>query len=163
RQAGREKARKAAGAIIGGLLQRWGREQPAPVFRSRKLASFTGGLVGARQYLPVMDALVSLGFVRPSRSIRYCLGIIWDEGGPEMFGGKARRFWPTASLLFLAESHSLTPATIKTDFKNAYPTTPPKVPQPVEMNALERPRRGDRLRIPIRPDDPSAKRIRDQV
>ncbi len=96
-KAGLARQQQAVGAIIGGVLRRWGREEPQPAFRSRKRDDFTGGPVGVRQYLAACDALVALGLLNRSRSIRYGLGV-WDLGGPESFLGKAARLWPTQAL-----------------------------------------------------------------
>jgi hypothetical protein len=107
RQSGLDKQRQAVAAIVGGLLRHWGRRQPHAVFRSRTPAAFTGGPVAARQYLSACDALVALGLIHQSRSIRY--GLLWDDGGPERFLGKAPRLWPTQVLLDTVGRHGPDP------------------------------------------------------
>jgi hypothetical protein len=67
RQSGLDKQRQAVGAIVGGLL----RPKPHAVFRSRMPAAFKGGPVAARPHLSACDALVALGLIHRSRSIRY--------------------------------------------------------------------------------------------
>ena len=79
REAGLAKLRAAVGAIIGGLLRRWGRDQPSAVFRSRKKEDFTGSPVGVRQFTVAMDGLLSLGLLSQSKSIRY-LFVDWGDG-----------------------------------------------------------------------------------
>jgi hypothetical protein len=119
--------------------------------------------VAARQYLAACDALVSLGLVGQSRSIRYGTGIVWDEGGPESFAGKAPRLWPTEALLDAARRHGVVPATLVADFKDVYPTVPPEVPQPIQMFTLKRPRRSEKAPILIRRGDPDAARQTEKV
>src|SRR5262249_48548519 len=108
RQAGAMRQRQAVGAIVGGLLRRWGRKEPQAVFRSRTRDNFTGGTVAARQSLAASDELVALGLVGQSQSIRFGTGIVWEEGGPEYFAGKAPRLWPTQALLKAALRHGVT-------------------------------------------------------
>jgi hypothetical protein len=116
RQSGAARQQQAVGAIIGGLLRSWGREEPQSVFRSRTKDDFTGGPVAARQYLAASDALAALGLVGRSQSIRYGTGIVWDAGGPEHFAGKAPRLWPTQALLDAAVVHGVMPTTLEDDF-----------------------------------------------
>lgn len=54
-------------------------------------------------------AIVSLGLLRQSRSIRYGSGIVWGDGIPERFIGKAPRLWPAQALLDLAVTHGVSP------------------------------------------------------
>jgi hypothetical protein len=108
RQTGEAKLRQAVGALVAGLLRRWGRSEPQAVFRSRKVADFTGSPVAARQHLVACDGLVALGLVHLSRSIRYGTGVVWDVGGPEAFRGKAARLWPAQALLDVAAVHGVT-------------------------------------------------------
>ncbi len=157
------KQRQAAGAILGGVLRRWARLEPLPVFRSRTPADFTGGPIAARQYLAACDAMVALGLLYQSRSIRYGSGIVWDDGGSEHFAGKAPRLWPAPALLAVAASHGVTPATLPNDFCDAYPTQPPAVPQPVQMFTLKQPRRSEKAAIPIQRSDLEAARLVDKV
>jgi len=81
------KQRHAVGAILGGVLRRWGRPEPLPVFRSRTPGDFTGGAIAARQYLSACDALMALGLLHQSGGIRYGSGIVWNDGDPEHFAG----------------------------------------------------------------------------
>lgn len=163
RQAGLTKQRQAVGAIVGGLLRRWAREEPQPAYRSRTPADFTGGPIGARQYLAACDALVSLGLVHQSRSIRYGSGIIWEEGGPEFFYGKAPRLWPSKALLEAAIANGVTPATLPDDFDDAYPTQPPAVPEPVQVFTLKAPGKGDKAPIAIRRGDSEGRGLVEEV
>jgi hypothetical protein len=75
------------------------------VFRSRTRDDFSGGPIAARPYLSACDALIALGLIHQSRSIRYGMGI-WGGGGG-LFAGKARRLWPAKSLLDIAARHGL--------------------------------------------------------
>ena len=126
-------------------------------------ADFTGGPIAARQYLAACDAMVALGLLYQSRSIRYGSGIVWDDGGSEHFAGKAPRLWPAPALLAVAASHGVTPATLPNDFCDAYPTQPPAVPQPVQMFTLKQPRRSEKAAIPIQRSDLEAARLVDKV
>jgi hypothetical protein len=119
RQSGLEKQWQAVGVIVGGLLRHWGRRQPHAVFRSRMPAAFKGGPVAARRHLSACDALVALGLIHQSRSIRY--GLMWDDGGSERFLGKAPRLWPTQLLLDTVGRYGLTPATLAEDFGEYLP------------------------------------------
>ena len=162
-KAGAARQQQAIGAIIGGILRRWGREQPQLVFRSRKRDDFSGGPVPARQYLAAYDALLALGLIQQSRSIRYGSGIVWIEGGPEHFAGKAPRLWPAHALLDLAVAHGVTPATVTKDFGDTYPTRPPAVPELVQVFTLKRPRKSEKAPVAIRHGDPLVARIRQEV
>ena len=84
-----KKLQAAVGAIVGGLLRRWGRDQAQAVFRTRKAEDFTGSPVGVRQFTAAMDGLFALGFVTQSKSIRY-LFVDWG-GGQTVYNGKAPR------------------------------------------------------------------------
>jgi hypothetical protein len=159
RKAGAVKQRQAVGAILGGVLGRWARPEPLPVFRSRTLGNFTGGPVAARQYLSACDAMVALGLLHQSRSIRYGSGIVWDEGGPEHFAGRAPRLWPASALLAVAASHGVAPATLPNDFRDTYPTQPPAVQQPLQMFTLKQPRKSEKAPILIQSDDHEAARL----
>jgi hypothetical protein len=161
RQSGLDKQRQAVAAIVGGLLRHWGRREPHAVFRSRTPAAFTGGPVAARQYLSACDALVALGLIHQSRSIRY--GLLWDDKGPEVFLGKAPRLWPTQSLLDIVGQHCLTPATLAEDFGDTYPTKPPVVPEPLQVFALKQKEGAEKRPIRIRHGNPEATRIREEV
>jgi hypothetical protein len=161
REAGKVKQHAAVGAILGGLLRRWGRSAE-PVFRSRKLETFTGGPVSVRQYLAACDAMVTLELIYQSRSIRYGTGIIWDEGGLEFFAGKAPRFWPAQELLNQATHHGVTPASVRADFRDAYPTKPPVVPQPIQLVTLKTPRKRNKAPLPV-PENKGAQRLREGV
>jgi hypothetical protein len=163
RQAGLAKQRQAVSAILGGVLRRWGRPEPLPVFRSRTPSGFSGGPVAARQYLGACDAMVALGLLHQSRSIRYGSGIVWDEGGPEHFAGKAPRLWPTLALLEIAGRHGVTPVTLPHDFRDVYPAQPPSVPQPLQMFTLKQPRKSEKAPIAVRKDDPKAARLVEKV
>jgi hypothetical protein len=132
------------------------------VFRSRKRDDFTGGPVAARQYLAACDALLALGLLYQSRSIRYGIGV-WDVGDPESFLGKAPRLWPTQVLLDIVGRHGLTPATLAEDFEDVYPTQPPPVPEPIQVFALKRPRRAEKVPMVIRRGDPDATRLRNEI
>jgi hypothetical protein len=162
RQSGLDKLRSAVSAIVGGLLRRWGRDNPEPVFRSRTPGDFSGGLVGARQFLAACEALVELGLVRQSRSIRYGSGIVWDGSG-EYFHGKAPRLWPAQALLDAAGRHGVVPASLADGFKDIYPTKPPAVPKPLQMFALKTSPRAERAPIPVHAGDPEAVRLKDVV
>jgi hypothetical protein len=162
-QSGAARQRQAVGAIVGGLLRRWGRREPQAIYRSRKKDDFTGGTVAARQYLSGCDALVALGLVGQSQSIRYGTGIVWNEGGPESFAGKAPRLWPTQALLDAAVRHGVMPTTLETDFDDTFPTKPPEVRRPVEMFTLKAPRRNEKALIPIRRGDADAARLIEKV
>jgi hypothetical protein len=162
-RSGAARQQQAVGAILGGLLRRWGRSEPEAVFRSRKRDDFSGGPVAARQYLAACDALFALRLIHQSRSIRYGSGIIWEDGGPEHFAGKAPRLWPTQALLEAAVRRGVTPATLPHDFKDAYPTRPPPVPEPIQMFTLKQPRRTEKAAIPIKQGDPEAARLLDRV
>jgi hypothetical protein len=163
RDYGIARQRQAVGAIIGGLLRHWGREAPQAVYRSRRKSDFTGGRVPSRQYLAACDALVALGLVEQSRSVRYGTGIVWDEGSPEHFAGWAPRLWPTQALLDAAVHHGVMPATLETDFDGVYPSKPPAVLQPVQMFTLKTPRRNVKALIAIRRDDAEAARLIEKV
>jgi hypothetical protein len=163
RQSGSDKLRFAVGAIVGGLLRRWARAEPLPVFRSRTPGDFTGGLVGARQFLTAYGALVEIRLVHQSRSIRYGSGIVWDASGGEYFYGKAPRLWPAPALLTAAVRHGLTPASLADDFKDVYPTKPPAVPKPLQIFALKESPRAERVPIPIHVGDPEAVRLKEAV
>ena len=161
REAGLAKLRAAVGAIIGGLLRRWGRDQPSAVFRSRKKEDFTGSPVGVRRFTVAMDGLLSLGLLSQSKSIRY-LFVDWGDG-QAVFNGKAPRYWPSAALLGLAGRYGVTPATIATDFGDVIPTTPPSVPKPVQVFALKQPRQKDKLPLPLSALGSEANRIRQGI
>jgi hypothetical protein len=126
-------------ATAGGSCDRWWSASPLGPKGSRTLcrtpAAFTGGPVAARQYLGACDALVALGLIHQSRSIRY--GLLWDDGGPEVFRGKAPRLWPTQALLDTVGRHGLTPATLAEDFGDIYPTQPPAVADTLQVFTLK--------------------------
>ena len=161
-EAGIRRQTQAIGAILGGVLRRWSRDPPEAVFRSRKRDDFSGGLVAARQYLAACDALVRLGLVQQSGSIRFGFGIS-DTGETEQFFGKAPRLWPTQALLDLAATHGVIPTTLASDFVDTYPAQPPAVPQPIQLFALKQLRREQRVPLPIRRNDPDAARLRAEV
>jgi hypothetical protein len=161
RQAGVKKLQAAVGAIVGGLLRRWGRDQPQAVFRTRKAEDFTGSPVGVRQFTAAMDGLFALGFVTQSKSIRY-LFVDWG-GGQTVYNGKAPRHWPSATLLSLAVHHGVTPATIATDFGDVIPTKPPIVLKPVQLFALKQRRQRDKLPLPLSKLGSDGHRIRQGI
>ncbi len=161
RQAGLGKLEGAIGAIVGGVLRRWGREQPEPVFRSRTPAEFSRGPVGVRQFRPAINGLLALKLLNGSKAIRY--GAFSFDDGAQIFAGKAPRYWPSLALLEATEAHGLTPATIGQDFDDIIPTTPPKVPQAVCVRALRQPWRGDKARLPVSRLGNAGARIREEV
>jgi hypothetical protein len=98
-----------------------------------------------------------------SKSIRYGTGIVWDEGGPEHFAGRAPLLWPTRALLEAAVRHGVTPATLAVHFDDVYPTKPPDVRHPVEMFTLKQPRKNEKALVAIRSEDAEAARLVDKV
>ena len=161
RQAGVMKLQAAVGAVVGGLLRRWGRDQPEAVFRSRKAGDFTGSPVGVRQFTAAVDSLVALGLVSQSGSIRFVAFDFGDSG--QVFQGKAPRFWPSSALLASVARHGVTAATIPTDFTDVIPKTPPAVPKPVQVFALRQPRQKDKVPLPIINLGPEAHRIQQGI
>ena len=158
---GLAKLSAAVGTVLGGVLRRWGHPEPQAVFRSRTPGGFTGSPVGARQFLAAIDGMGSLGLVCRSKSIRY-LQFDWGDG-QTTFNGKAPRYWPSATLLCLAGDHSVTPATIATDFGDVIPTTPPAVPKPVQVFALKQRGQQDKLPLPLSKLGSKADRIRQAI
>jgi hypothetical protein len=161
RKAGLNKLRTAVGAIVGGVLRRWARQEPQAVFRSRTTDDFTGSPVGARQFLAAMDALVSLGLICRSKSIRY-LFVDWGDG-QTVFYGKAPRYWPSPTLLELATHHGVTPASIRADFTDLIPKTPPTVRKPVQVFALKQRGKTDKLALPVSKLGAEERRIRQGI
>jgi hypothetical protein len=161
RKVGLAKLNAAVGAIAGGVLRRWGRPEPQAVFRSRTPGDFTGSPVGARQFLAAIDGLVSLGLVCRSPAIRY-LQFDWGDG-QTVYGGRAPRYWPSATLLGLAAHHGVTPATIETDFGDIIPTKPPVVLKPVQVFALKQQGQRDKLPLPLSKLGSDAHRIRQGI
>lgn len=168
RPAGQAKLRRAVGAIVAGLLRAWASGTPRVAFRRTEPKAFTGGPVGHRQFSAAMAGLVALGYVSRADHRRYQRS--WGEGAPLSSHGLTARFRPTALLLREAAAHGIAPATLRQDFRPAYPDTPPAVPAPVVLRALpERTRRkgqGQRqpkAALPIRSDDMDAQRIAQQV
>jgi hypothetical protein len=104
---------------------------------------------------------VVLGLIHQSRSIRY--GLLWGDGGPERFLGKAPRLWPTQALLDTVGRHGLTPATLAEDFGDSHPTQPPAVPDTLQVFTLKRRGRAEKAPIRIRQGNPEATRIREEV
>ena len=148
------KLTRAVGAIVGGMLTRWGRPDPCAVYRTIAPAGFTGGLVGHRQFVKAMDGLVEAGAVNKTKAVRYT-GIDWGDGGA--FEGMAARYWPSARLLDLAAKHGVSPLSLPADFHTEYSTVAPKVPELVELVALRPPRRGKtkpkgKVLLPIPPN-----------
>ena len=85
----KEKLRRAVAAVIGGVLRSWGRQGRA-VYQLREPKAFSGGLVGHRQFIAVVDGLTASGLLQASTAIRY--GIEW--GDSVSFMGKAARLRP---------------------------------------------------------------------
>ncbi len=155
------KLQAAVGAIVGGLLRRWCRDEPEAVFRSRTPAEFSGGPVAARQFLSAIDGLATLRLVQRSKAIRY-VAYSWGEG-LDSFAGRAPRYWPTLELLEMAVPHGVTPATVSGDFVDIVPTTPPEVPKPLRLFALKQRGRKDRQPLPLSRLGGAGKRLRQSV
>ncbi len=145
RKAGQEKLQAAVGAIIGGLLRRWGRDEPGAVCRSRATADFSGSPVGARQFIAAADGLIALGLLRSAKAIRYGA---FSFGDGDVFLGRAPRYWPSPALLALAARSGVNPATVQTDFADIIPTAPPPVPNPVRVFAIKQRGRKDKQPLP---------------
>lgn len=160
RQAGLGKLEGAVGAIVGGVLRRWGRERPESVFRTRTSDDFSGGPVGVRQFLPAIDGLLALGLLNGSEAIRYGA---FSFGDGDIFAGRAPRYWPSPALLEAAEAHGLTPATIGQDFGDTIPTVPPKVPDAVRVFALRQRTREDKQPLSASRLGNAEARIREEV
>lgn len=158
--AGRAKLHQAVGAVVGGALSAWKASRPRAVFRSVDAGSFTGGLVGHRQFVAATDGLVALGLLHRKPGIRY--QVEWGDGASQH--GLCARYRPTAGLLDLAARHGVTAATVRADFRHAFSTVPPVVKAPLVLRGLDetRPaRRGrvDRRDILIRQDDATARAL----
>ena len=156
------KLRRAVSAIIGGVLQSWGRQGRA-VYQLREPKAFSGGLVGHRQFIAVVDGMSALGLLHASPAIRYA--IEWGDDGTS-FLGKAARLRPAQPLLDLAVQHGVTPATVRADFGVEFSRKPPATPpalvvrRPLKEPRSKGQRRPERLgTIPTGPDDEAAQRL----
>lgn len=155
------KLRRAVAAIIGGVLRSWGRQGRA-VYQLREPKAFSGGLVGHRQFIAVVDGLTASGLLQASPAIRY--GIEWGDG--VSFMGKAARLRPAQPLLDLAMQHGVTPATVRADFGVEFSRKPPATPAVlVVRRPLKEPRSKGQSRserrgvITTGPDDKAAQRL----
>lgn len=128
----RPKLYEAVAAILGGTLILWVKARPW--FRSKTKAGFTGAPVAARQFAAAVDGMVSTGLLNATKSIRFATDH-FDTGNP-MSEGRAARHWPTDVLLDLAMKHGVTAATVRADFRSVPPTKPPRVAEPLVLEAL---------------------------
>lgn len=155
------KLRRAVAAVVGGVLRSWGRHGRA-VYQLREPKAFSGGLVGHRQFIAVVDGLTAFGLLQASPAIRY--GIEW--GDSTSFLGKAARLRPAQPLLDLAMQHGVTPATVRADFGVEFSRKPPATPTALVVRRhLKEPRskgqsRPERRGVIITgPDDKAAQRL----
>jgi hypothetical protein len=56
-KSGLDKLHRAVGAVVGGVLLAWGRDNPRVVYRPLQAATFTGGLVPKRQFDAAVEGL----------------------------------------------------------------------------------------------------------
>ena len=165
--AGRASLTRAVGAIVGGVLAAWAGKRARAVFRSGVRASFTGGLVGNRQFVAVVGGLQALGMLSHAAGRRFRI----DWGDDFSQHGLAARYRPTGALLDTAQAHGVVPPTIATDFLASFPTKPPVVGALVVLRALHDRWGGHRKRsgpaakrdMTILPGDPVARRLRAEV
>ena len=165
--AGRASLTRAVGAVLGGVLAAWAGKRSRAVFRTRVAASFTGGMVGHRQFVAVVGGLQALGMLGHAPGLRFRI----DWGDDFSQHGLASRYRPTGALLDTAQAHGVVPATITTDFLASFSTKPPVVGALVVLRALgdrwggQRKRSGPAAKrdMPIGPGDPVARRLRAEV
>jgi hypothetical protein len=151
REIGLDKLRRATGAIAGEVLWQWGRagKPPRAVWRSQQAEKFTGAPVGRRTFQTVMRFLKQAGLVhhkaglRPPPLARLAMG-----QKPE---GLSSRYWPTPTLLGLAEGFGLTPALLGSAFCYVAPGQVPKAVPPVALRPFSRQDWSDPGRTPRRP------------
>ena len=142
---GMASLRRAVGGIVGGLLGHWEGSEPHASFRPMEPASFTGALVGHRQFVPAMEGLLAARMVEKARGIRF----VADSWGDSVsFSGLASRYRPTTHLLDLATVQGVVPATLSDDFRQEYSRVAPTVRRLVELRALKPQARGTRQRRP---------------
>ncbi|MCI0752748.1 hypothetical protein [Teichococcus vastitatis] len=151
RQKGLEKLEKALGTIIGGLLWNWGATQPRPSFRSLKTNAFTGEPVGADVFKGTLHALLELRLVHKHEGRR--------TRHSDSFSA---RYWPTESLLRLADGHSITPPTLRRHFKLNPPKKAPRVLQPLRLMGPKVPNR-KRVTLFFDPASPEAVQLIQQI
>jgi hypothetical protein len=139
RASGMALLQRAVGAVVGGVLGNWAKDEPRASFRQSEPASFTGAIVGQRSFVAAMAGLVASGMIGKAGSIQF---VSTDWGDRLSFDGRAARYCPTARLLSLAAEHGMTPATLPSDFRQEHSPTAPRVPVLVERTALRRSRQG---------------------
>ncbi len=155
----RQQLSAALGAVVGGVLTRWGSDEPVPVFRSLVAQRFSSCLIGYRAFIAASDALGLLDLVNRKEGFQNIF--LFDR--PVWTGGKAARFWPTAKLLALAAGYGVVPTTLKSDFQRRVNTSVPKVAAPIELKSLRERGRDDRVRLTVPRTDEQANRLRDDV
>lgn len=166
REDGLAKLRTAVAAVAGGLLRSWGGSTPRWSFHPVDRSSFSGERIPFRQFDVVTKSLVALGFVTYVRG--FAEPTDFDGDGQPVRSGLTARFAPTGTLLAVAESYGITPATIREHFTDSFPEEPPEVQHPVILRPLKPPRRKGTARGPVAPlsisdNDPDAQHYRSQV
>ena len=162
RKVGMTKLRGAVGAVIGGVLRSWARSTPRLTYRSRKAETFSGSPVARAQFVAAVDGLRAPGMLGVKEGIRFIQRDYGADFG-RVTGGRAGRYWPTASLLALATERGITPATVKDAFDQVIPTKPPKVAQPVVVRSLKVKGQGDPVAMPVSVLGPDLARITAEV
>jgi hypothetical protein len=98
-------------------------------------ADFTDAPVSYRTFVAVRGALLAVGMVIEADSRRFSRG----EGfaGETLWRGWWSRYWPTVSLLALADRHGVTRQDARSDFRIAATSRAPVVVRPVEAEGLK--------------------------
>ena len=145
RTAGMIKLTKAVGAIVGGVLDTWGRYGAVPVWRSNQAEKFTGAPVGRRQFSQVISILKKAGLIHHKAGGHPPREPSFLQSEPDA-KGTSSRYWPTATLLAMAVAHGVTPETMKEAFGFVASTRVPRVASPISLRPLLAEPRNRRLR-----------------
>ena len=142
RGAGLMKLETALAALVGSMLRRWEAEHSTPCRQSVRQTEFTDRAVGYRPFVDARDALLDMNMLAWVGGIRYQRQLDWQDGSaPTAHSrGVSARLWPTQRLLDLAQSHGVSPSTVKQDFgavATARPQKPAKIDEPVVVKPFE--------------------------
>jgi hypothetical protein len=111
----------AVEVFVGNPLLTWGRDNPRPIFYPLDNRKFSGKPVSARAFRDITTSLEALGVIR-RKAGKNCLT-----------APRAARFWPTETLLHMAEASGILTSVVRACFGQVRELPAPVVHHPVVL------------------------------